>query len=69
MKKFIFTVPEIHHSNRTVFAETEEEAEAILNEGKYFEKSRAFYSSLYPIRVQRYESSDAELKEWKLIYE
>jgi hypothetical protein len=68
MKKFIFTVPEIHHSTRIVIAETEEEAEAILKDGEYFEQSRLHYSSLYPIRVEYFIPSHKELEDWKLIY-
>lgn len=65
MHKFIFSVPEIHYSEREVIASTHEEAIALLNAGRYWDGEFLSYSeSLEPVKFETQEATDDEIRYW-----
>lgn len=65
MNKFIFTVPEIHHSEREVIASSYEEALELLKKGYYWDAGFLSYSeSLEPSKHLVQEANSDEVRYW-----
>ena len=64
-KKFMLTIPEIHHSVREVLAETQEEAEVLAKGGVYWEYDKQYCSELYPINCVVSDATETEIEKWK----
>lgn len=65
MNKFIFTVPEIHYSEREVIASSYEEALGLLKKGCYWDGEFLSYSeSLEPSKYLVQGANSDEVRYW-----